>query len=163
MEITIITRGWLVVFQAAYNTCIWGESCRESASYLPLVFLIVSPAHSPSLAWKSQLGLRATAAPSTVGSQSKRFRQLKPSRLGCYTLHADIALVWKIYIYKNVLVLETKYFPFKRPRVLSLYIQLCMQPTLLHSGVVLQPTCNQIHTLTILKVKVAMNFKDRNF
>ena len=63
VEITIITRGWLVVFQAACNTCIWGESCKEPVSYLPLVFLIVSPAQSPSLTWKSQQGLRATAAP----------------------------------------------------------------------------------------------------
>ena len=29
-------------------------------------------------------------------------------------------------------------------------------------GEFLQPTCNQIHTLTILKVKVAMNFKARS-
>jgi hypothetical protein len=108
-------------------------------------------------------GPQGNSSSSTVGSLSKRLRQLKPSKLNCYTLQADIALVWKIYIEKNILVLQTKYFPFKRPRVLSLYIQLCMQPTLLHSGEVLQTNWDQIHTLTILKVKVAMNFKDRNF
>ena len=159
MEITIITRGWLVVFQAAFNTCIWGESCKEPTSYLPLVFLIVRPAQSPSLAWKTQLGLRATAAPSLWDHRAND----SDNKLSCYTLQADKAQVWKIYIEKNILVLQTKYFPFKRPRVLSLYIQLCMQPTLLHSGEVLQTNWDQIHTLTILKVKVAMNFKDRNF
>jgi hypothetical protein len=60
------TRGWLVVFQAAFKTCIWGESCKKLASYLQLVFLIVRPDHSPSLAWKTQLGLRKTAAPSQL-------------------------------------------------------------------------------------------------